>query len=259
MNRSQIRPLPEVRVEVRGEVPGDAAEYARAKVLAALGKVGEPVLGTRVKLSQAVGASVRRPALAQVNVDVNGHPVRARVTADTMPEAIDLLRDRLAGRLARVHRHGHHGRPRHGGTHRRPHPGPHAGRGQRIVRHRTHGPARQTPAEAVRGMEALGYEFHLFTDAVSGVDSVVYRDGTGGHRLARARRDVPAPVTSGLPPAASLGVSGIPAPRMGVEQAVWRLETTGLPFVFFVDASTGRGALLHHRRDGHYGLITPAD
>ncbi|CAL9604288.1 sigma 54 modulation/S30EA ribosomal C-terminal domain-containing protein [Streptomyces radiopugnans] len=251
MNRSQIRPLPEVRVEVRGEVPGDAAEYARTKVLAALGKVGEPVLGTRVKLSQAASASVRHPAHAQVNVDVNGHLVRAHVTADTMPEAIDLLRDRLAGRLSRVHRRGHHG----GG----PRPGSRIGQGRRVVRRRAHGPARLTPAQAVRRMEDLGYDFHLFTDADSGVDSVVYRDGEGGQRLARARRDVAAPVPSGLPPAAPLGISGIPAPRMGVEQAVWRLETTGLPFVFFVDTATERGALLHRRRDGLYGLVVPAE
>ncbi|MFP8885220.1 sigma 54 modulation/S30EA ribosomal C-terminal domain-containing protein [Streptomyces mangrovi] len=254
MNRSQIRPLPEVRVEVRGEVPGDAAEYARTKVLAALGKVGEPVLGTKVKLSQA-GASVRHPAHAQVNVDVNGRPVRAHVAADTMPEAIDLLRDRLAGRLSRVHRRGHHG----GG----PRPGSRIGQGRRVVRRRAHGPARMTPAQAVYRMEALGYGFHLFTDAASGVDSVVYRDAEGGHRLARARGDASAPAPSDLPPTAPpavpLGVSGIPAPRMGVEEAVWRLEATGLPFVFFVDTATERGALLHRRRDGLHELVTPAE
>jgi hypothetical protein len=32
-----------------------------------------------------------------------------------------------------------------------------------------------------------------------------------------------------------------------------------LPFLFFVDAERGRGAVLYHRYDGHYGLIAPAD
>jgi hypothetical protein len=31
----------------------------------------------------------------------------------------------------------------------------------------------------------------------------------------------------------------------------------GQPFTFFVDAGTGRGRLIYHRYDGHYGLITP--
>ena len=31
------------------------------------------------------------------------------------------------------------------------------------------------------------------------------------------------------------------------------------PFLFFRRATQGRGALLYHRYDGHYGLITPAE
>lgn len=31
------------------------------------------------------------------------------------------------------------------------------------------------------------------------------------------------------------------------------------PFVFYLDRERRRGALLYHRYDGHYGLITPAD
>ncbi|PJE98115.1 hypothetical protein CUT44_02030 [Streptomyces carminius] len=252
MNRSQTRPVPPVRVETRGDMPGGTEEYARTKVLAALGKLREPVLDTRVKLSLASGTSVRQPAVAQVNVDVNGHLVRAQVAADTMPEAIDLLRDRLAGRLARVC---DHGRPHRG---RVPYDLPRPVTGRRIVRHRSFGLPGRTPAEAVEELEALEYDFHLFTDAVSGVDSVVYRTGAGGYRLARAHGGLPVPLPADHPSGVALEVSGIPAPRMGVEEAAWRLEATGLPFVFFVDIATGRGNLLHHRHDGDYGLITPA-
>ena len=31
------------------------------------------------------------------------------------------------------------------------------------------------------------------------------------------------------------------------------------PFLFFLDPEQGRGALLYHRYDGHYGLITPTE
>ncbi|MCI0383078.1 hypothetical protein [Streptomyces sp. CNQ085] len=46
---------------------------------------------------------------------------------------------------------------------------------------------------------------------------------------------------------------------MGAEKEVWRLEATGLPFVFPVDTATERGAPLHRRRDGLYGTVTPAE
>jgi Sigma 54 modulation/S30EA ribosomal protein C terminus len=36
------------------------------------------------------------------------------------------------------------------------------------------------------------------------------------------------------------------------------LEASGQPFLFFVDAETGRGNVLYHRYDGHYGLIVPS-
>ena len=31
--------------------------------------------------------------------------------------------------------------------------------------------------------------------------------------------------------------------------------STGLPFLFYLDGDHGRGAVLYHRYDGHYGLI----
>ncbi|MGW7355186.1 sigma 54 modulation/S30EA ribosomal C-terminal domain-containing protein [Streptomyces sp. NPDC054802] len=55
-----------------------------------------------------------------------------------------------------------------------------------------------------------------------------------------------------------LSVSTAPVPTSGVDEAVQRLHLTGLPFVFFRDTGTGRGSVLYHRYDGHYGLITPA-
>lgn len=57
----------------------------------------------------------------------------------------------------------------------------------------------------------------------------------------------------------SITVSKIPAPRLSVTEATARLEAAGQPFVFFVNPETGRGNLIYHRYDGHYGLIEPAD
>jgi hypothetical protein len=43
-----------------------------------------------------------------------------------------------------------------------------------------------------------------------------------------------------------------------VTEAAARLEAAGQPFLFFVNAGTGRGNLIYHRYDGDYGLIGPA-
>ncbi|MFI6847769.1 sigma 54 modulation/S30EA ribosomal C-terminal domain-containing protein [Kitasatospora sp. NBC_00085] len=97
-------------------------------------------------------------------------------------------------------------------------------------------------------LEAMDYDFHLFTDATSGFDSVVRRGPAAeGYRL-----------TTGNPQAERvLPVSTLGVPRLAVADAVARLDLSGLPFVFFTDAATGRGYVLYHRYDGHYGLITP--
>lgn len=266
MRRSTTRHAPEVQVEARGEMPPHAREYARDKVLALLGRVREPVPFVRVKLTMMANPAVERPAIAQANVDVNGRQARASVAAGTVQEAVDLLQDRLAKRLARLNEHwearrsrtpaGGPGEWRHGDepAHR---PGyfPRPAEARRIVRHKSFSLPRETPDEAALEMDTMDYDFHLFTDADTGEDSVIYRAGPTGYRLAQVR-----PRPDGLGPvAAPLTMSDHPAPRMSVHEAEGRLDITGLPFVFFTDAATERGNVLYHRYDGHYGLITPAE
>lgn len=252
----------DVQVRSRGRVPRGADAYAREKVLAALDHVSEPVLGARVKLTQAVSGSAARPAAARAVVDVNGRLVRAHVAASTMFEAVDLLRERLAVRLARARRYG----PRalsgtvreawwdSAGHEHRPHRQHLPAEERRIVRYKSFGQARQTPEDAVIDLEAMDYDFWVFTDLASGYDSVVYRDvRTGRHRLSSLGPMAQEPEVEGL-----LGVSTVPVPASTVPEAVQRLNLTGLPFVFFNDTATGRGSVLYHRYDGHYGLIAPA-
>jgi hypothetical protein len=83
---------------------------------------------------------------------------------------------------------------------------------------------------------------------------VIYRSGDG-YRLVLAR-----PRTHRLGPVdPSITVCPAPAPRLSITGAINRLEAAGQPFLFFVNAETGRGNLIYHRYDGHYGLIAPAD
>ncbi|MEV8093306.1 HPF/RaiA family ribosome-associated protein [Kitasatospora sp. NPDC085879] len=258
MNRPQTLSATAVVVETRGAVTLAAPDYARTKMIAVLERLDEPVLAARVKLTQESNHAVAEPSTAQAVVDLNGRPVRAHVAAATMQEAIDRLQDRLNARIARVrhHRdhHRHHGTaPDAGGDGaghgHRPQRHTRSPEDRRIVRHRSYSPARRTAWEAVLELEAMDHDFHLFTDTAGG-ESVVHRDAAGGYRLATA--DPRAEQVPGLP-ASALG-----APELTVDEAVGRLDLGGLPFVFFTDAATGRGNVLYHRYDGHYGLITPA-
>ncbi|MER5352153.1 HPF/RaiA family ribosome-associated protein [Kitasatospora sp. NPDC002551] len=252
MNPLQSLPAVEISVTTRGEVSLAAPDYARAKLEAVLRRIHEPVLAVRVKLTQEPHHSVVRPSVAQAVVDLNGRPVRAQVAAATMQEAVDRLQDRLSAKCAKVGRRHHTSAwvERHGEEHSPQHV-ERAAAEREIVRHKTYGLARQSAWAAVLDLEAMDYAFHLFTDARSAADSVVYRDDrTGAHRVASA----------GAPaePVPGLTVSTADVPELTVGGAVERLDLSGLPFVFFTDAATGRGNVLYHRYDGHYGLITPA-
>ncbi len=100
----------------------------------------------------------------------------------------------------------------------------------------------------------MDYDFHLFTDVGTGEDSVLYRSG---RRATASPRSIPPHLVG--PAAVQLTVSDLPAPRMNGGEAKQRLDLTGFPFVFFADAATGRGNVLYHRYDGHYGLISPVE
>ncbi|MGA5822038.1 ribosome hibernation promotion factor [Kitasatospora sp. NPDC094028] len=259
MTRLQHRPATDVLVATRGEVSLAAPDYARTKLLAVLERLDEPVLAARVKLTQEANHAVARPSIAQAVIDLNGRPVRAQVAATTMQEAVDLLQDRLNARIARVRAHRQHHRhhagapaPAAGGRDDRPQHRALGTEERRVVRHKTYSLARQTAWAAVFELEAMDYDFHLYTDTATGDESVVHRDAaTGEYRITSAG---PAPdADPGLP------VTPAGAPALTLAEAGARLDLGGLPFVFFTDAATGRGNVLYHRYDGHYGLITPAD
>jgi ribosome-associated translation inhibitor RaiA len=252
----------QVQTEARGAVPPRSMDLAVEKVRAALRHASEPVLFVRVKLTVSADPAVERPAIAQVNLDLNGRLIRAQADAESMREAIDRLSSRLKIRLARAARNWAAvggGKPlalpdewRHQSAPARRLPYfPRPPEERAVIRHKSYAPTRQTPDEAVTELEFLDYDFYLFTDRATGQDGVLYRTA-GGYRLALAR---PQPGQPG-PTAASITVSEQPAPRLGTVAAIARLEALGQPFLFFIDREAGRGCLLYHRYDGHYGHIT---
>jgi Sigma 54 modulation/S30EA ribosomal protein C terminus len=254
-----------VQTKTRGAVPEGAVSFAVHRVSALLRVASEPVLFARVKLTMSAGPAVQRPAIAELNVDLNGRLIRAQAAGETMREAVEHCCGRLRIRLGRA---GRTWEALRGG---RPVPGPGEWRhqsmptprlpyfprppGERtVVRHKSYTLARETPDEAAAEADLLDYDFHLFTEKSTGQDSVIYRTASG-YRLMLAH-----PLIRRLGPVdPSITVSKMPAPRLPVTEAATRLEATGQAFLFFVHAETGRGNLLYHRYNGNYGLIAPAN
>ncbi len=263
---------PVVQLQTRGAVSAEDADYARAKVEAVLRYVRDPVLFARARITLMPDPAVPRPAIAQVNLDVNGRVIRAQTARATMREALDDVHDQLRERVQRAagdweairgarpvgqkdaSSHPHEWRHTSAPTERPPYY-PRPADERQVVRHKTFSLGRMTVDEAAFDMEMLGYTFHLFTEEGSGLDSVLYRPMDGG--MLRLNQVVPQPaqVVRG---ATQFTVSTAHPPTLDLDEAVAELGVTGWPFVFFRDPATGRGRVLYHRYDGHYGLITPA-
>ena len=175
---------------------------------------------------------------AQANLDVDGRLVRAHVRAETDHEAIDLLHDRLRHRLQHDRRRtiGHWedrraqsadrataqgggeatsgatatSRPTACPTSRRP------VEERRIIRHKSYTLSECGIDEAAFDMETLDHDFHLFTEIGSDQDSVLYRSGPTGYRLAQVQPDPDRLADHALP----ITVSGQPAPLLDTDEAI---------------------------------------
>jgi ribosome-associated translation inhibitor RaiA len=259
----------EIRVSLHGEVSQDAVAYARDKVAALTERIGEPVLYAEVRLDLAPDPARARPALAEATLDLNGKPVRARVAAGEFTEAIDLLTERLESRVRRhekrlqregreLHRTGEHAEHewQHGDlpTHRPEYfPRPYDER--ELVRTKTLALEPMTVDEAAFDLDRLGHDFYLFRELTTDADSVIFFDHDTGALGFQQPEGTTRDPTEGI----DLPVGPRPpAPALDTQQAIERLTSGGERFVFFTDTSSGRGAVVYHRYDGNWGLLTTA-
>jgi ribosome-associated translation inhibitor RaiA len=253
---------PTVSVVADPELGERARQAAFALVSRLEQRTPRPLLHARVTLRQLPDPALERPATAKATLDVNGRLVRAHVAAKTMDDALDRLEERLSRNLKdleemrRVGRHAtgavEEGEWRHGNLPAvEPEYLARPVEERELRRHKTHELSAVTPEQAVLDMAALDRAFYLFTNVDTGEESVVYRRPNGEIGLLCVHPREAEGAGAPLAPDPS------PAPVLGAEAAIARLDASGEPFVFYVDAETKRGNVLYRRFDGHYGLIEP--
>jgi hypothetical protein len=245
----------EIAVLTSGDVLAKAREQVRRQITAFTRRAGQNVAAVRVRLTTYRQTKATRPALTQVNLLVDGRPVRAQLAAGFFTEATTLLRTRLQQQLGRLAAPAApRSWPDSFDRYRRPALATLPPAQRRVTRRKAYPLVRCGPDEAALTMDLMDYDFVLFVDAETGQDSLVHRVGPTGYRLTRLAGLVPPGQPASMP--WTIGVDAVP--RIGVEEAVDRLNATDLPYRFFEDATTGRGSVLYLRYDGHYGLLTAA-
>ncbi|HUG84540.1 MAG TPA: HPF/RaiA family ribosome-associated protein, partial [Euzebya sp.] len=251
-------------------VEGDVSQRHRDRAVDRIGKVlsriDAPVLHARIRLVNAVEPARDRPAVARVMLDVNGQPVRASVATDDLDGAIDALEQRLRQQVDRMSSHrealrrrgpaGPAGEWRHGDrSDGRPSHYPRPVEERQVVQHKTFTTERATADEAIFDMEAMDYDFFLFTCLATGQEAFVHRLPGGAYGVQVQDGQVEEALAGAT--AAAVEVDPAPARSLTVQRARELLDEGPSTWVFFTDADSGRGHVLYRRYDGHYGLITP--
>ncbi|RBO93661.1 sigma 54 modulation/S30EA-like ribosomal protein [Nocardia puris] len=237
-----VAEISELWVPETGFAPehAEAAATAVSEVLRAHGISS----GFRLRTRRVPGGAV-----AQAGFELRGRPARVQV-ADAPADVVDRLVRRVDRHLTVLAVRG-----------TRPWPDPDRvpigyGTAPRpVVRHKRFRLAVCSVLEAVAVLDAMDYEAHLFTDATTGSDAVVYRGGPFGVRLARQ-------CCGGLPCRTgrlALTVDARHTRRFDEREAAAHLCRYGLPFLFHTDPRTGRGQLLYRRHDGDLAVVSPAD
>ncbi|NKQ51797.1 hypothetical protein HFP15_02755 [Amycolatopsis sp. K13G38] len=231
----------DIEITVRGHLPG-AADYVRRRLHEALTHAPAPVLAAKVTLTRHEDPAASDRISVSANIDLNGRMIHVGIDTRTVAEAADDLHDTVRRTVRRAFRYR---------SARRVRPGHQAVpvRDREVVEHRSISLAVIPATAAAEELDALDEAFHLFRDADTGQDCVVYRTGTG-NRLARLHA-VPGQVSD---PA----VDAHDAPRLSLAEAQERLEIEEIPFLFFADSETERGAVLYRRHDGQFGLLATA-
>lgn len=224
-------------------------DVAMVRVLDAVQRFGGDVENLRVRLGeQPIGV------VAQATATAAGRPVRVKVAAAMLGQAVDTLTDRLRVRILeaprgwspRPWRHGEEAEP----FFRIPRRFPPLTAVDPVARVKQVRLVECSVRAAAMTMDLLDYQAHLFRDGDAGAEAVVFRSAPTGYSVTRLR-------TAAMPgrDETPVVIDRRLAPVCRQAAAIATLEATGLGHLFYADGSTGRGRLLYRRLDGHYGLL----
>lgn len=255
----------QLSVSTEGPVSAPSRQRAEEKLGHLTTMFRDPVLFAEMRLIVDEATVGVRPAVAEATLDINGTPIRAQVAAADIDAAVDLLEERLKRRIGRhedrLHRsgkdrHRDNGQEwRHGDLpSQRPEWYDRPVDEREVIRHKTFALEPMTLDEAAFDLDALAHDFYLFTELHTSAEAIVaFEDG--GLVLQLPEGADPAQALAG----AAVPVRVLPAaPTLSLPEAEEGLDIAGGRWLFFVDDETGRGHIVYHRFDGHYGLITPA-
>lgn len=248
----------ELIVTTHGVVPEAAKRYATDKITALARFTRRPILFAQVRLILEPNPARERPAIVEATLDVNGQAIRGHLAGHDFFEAIDLLDERLRRQLDR-HESRQLNRSHESNGEAAAPPLEYLDRAveeREVVRHKTFAMSPTRCDEAAFDLEMLGHSFYLFVDLNTGADSVIFHSDEDGQLELMQVGDGPIEVPQ--PCAAKVRASIVYTPELTLFDAQERLDAAHEPFVFFVNAETGRGNVVYRRFDGHYGLITPA-
>lgn len=91
---------PVVQIELAAGVPASVGDYARDKIMDLARFSRLPILFIKVRLMTA-GHGNNSGVVAHANLHVNGTPLITHAVAKTATEVVDLLKDKIHGRLIR--------------------------------------------------------------------------------------------------------------------------------------------------------------
>ncbi|WP_433522705.1 sigma 54 modulation/S30EA ribosomal C-terminal domain-containing protein [Nocardia pseudovaccinii] len=226
--------FPDIVVFPRGPI----AELELERVAGAVGRLltrNRIDGGARVRV--VVANCPSGPQLVQVNLCVRGTPARVQTITPGAGMVLPVVQrlERLIERLTTKRRVAPEGEPIRRLL---------AASGHGTITRRKNCSLLVVPPDAAAAvLDAMDYEAHLFVDAETGADAIVYRGDPTGIELLRSPSD---------PSAADPRI-----PELSETAAVDRLCAVGLPFLFFIDPVSRRGNLLYRRYDADLGLITP--
>ena len=241
----------EVDILVRGPITTEDIAYVQRTVRAA--PAWSPaVTHPRVKLAMHRGADGPF-CVVQANLRYDGRLVRVQEVGGSVTDAVDRVAAVLPERVRRLARlvSSAAGPPSFDGepwTRRPPRVMPPVPAPARLVRHKAFPAAVQHPDMAALTLDLRDYDVLLFTDAGTGIDAVLYRQGPTGYRVAGA----------GAAPAGTATVlaGDAPLPVLAIPDAVRALGPGDAAFLPFVAAATGRCAVVYRRFDGGLALVT---